>query len=70
MNLFYENNSDFLVEKFDELEGELDAQTLLKFGRFKDNRDETSTVENNKEDIRFILYNKRNIILNTKKKIN
>lgn len=70
MNLFYENNSDFLVEKFDELEGELDAQTLLKFGRFKDNRDESSTVENNKEDIRFILYNKRNIILNTKKKIN
>ena len=70
MNLFYENNSDFLVEKFDELIGELDAQTLLKFGRYKDNRDETTTVVNNKEDIRFILYNKRNIILNTKKKIN
>jgi len=69
LDTLYDNNSDFLIEKFDELEDELDASTLLKFGRYKDNRDESTTIVDNKEEIKFILYNKKNIILDTKKKL-
>jgi hypothetical protein len=58
----YDNNSMFLIEKFGEMNPQLDSATLAKFGRFKDDSDTPKVIKDIKKDIKFILYNKRNIV--------
>jgi len=67
LDMLYNSNCEYLIRKFEELEGQLDASTLLEFGRFKKNKDKKFTMTCNKYDIKFILYNKKDIVLDTKK---
>ncbi|AYV75425.1 MAG: hypothetical protein Terrestrivirus1_299 [Terrestrivirus sp.] len=57
----YEDKSDYLVEKFDELQGKLDEQTIKRFGNFLNRRDEDKIIEQTKREIKLILYNNRKI---------
>jgi len=67
LNDLYDNNCMFLIDKYDELMPLLDNGTLFKFGRFKDESDAKKTTEDIKKDIKFILYNKRDLV---SKKVN
>jgi superfamily II DNA or RNA helicase len=69
LDMLYNSNCEYLIRKFEELEGQLDASTLLEFSRFKKNKDKKFTMTCNKYDIKFILYNKKDIVLDTKKNI-
>ena len=64
-NLF-EIKAEYLVEKFEELNKDLDEPTLKKFQRFQDHKDEEKTMNEGKKDIKLILYNKRKITETTK----
>lgn len=57
----YEDKSDYLVEKFDELQGKLDEQTIKRFDNFLNRRDEDKIIEQTKREIKLILYNNRKI---------
>ncbi len=67
LDQLYDDNSDYLVDKFNELEDELDASTLFKFGNYKEGKDENENIEDNKHDIKFILYNKKDLIIGSKR---
>ena len=67
LDQLYDDNSDYLVDKFNELVDELDASTLYKFGNYKEAKDENINIEDNKHDIRFILYNKKDLVIYSKK---
>ena len=67
LDQLYDNNSEYLIGKYDELVGELDEYTLKKFGRYKKDKDDDSVCSNNKKEIKFILYNKKHIVSATKK---
>jgi len=58
----YDNNSMFLIEKFDALneKEQLDQPTLTKFNRFREHHETPKTSGDVKKAIKFILYNKRN----------
>jgi hypothetical protein len=58
----YDNNSMFLIEKFDSLneQDQLDQPTLTKFKRFIEHHETPKTSSDVKKAIKFILYNKRN----------
>jgi uncharacterized C2H2 Zn-finger protein len=58
----YDNNSMFLIEKFDSLneQEQLDQPTLTKFKRFVEHHETPKTSSDVKKAIKFILYNKRN----------
>ena len=62
LNDLYDNNCMFLIDKYDELMPLLDRGTLFKFGQFKDESDTKKTTEDIKKDIKFILYNKRDLV--------
>ncbi|AYV75520.1 MAG: hypothetical protein Terrestrivirus2_28 [Terrestrivirus sp.] len=57
----YEDKSDYLVEKFEELQGKLDESTLKRFGNFLSRKDEDKIIEQTKREIKLILYNNRKI---------
>jgi len=57
----YDEKSDYLVEKFEELENKLDEQTMKRFGNFLSKRDDDKIIEQTKKEIKLILYNNRKI---------
>jgi len=57
----YEDKSDYLVEKFEELHGKLDEQTTKRFGNFLNRKDDDKIIEQTKKEIKLILYNNRKI---------
>ena len=57
----YEDKSDYLVEKFEELQCKLDESTLKRFGNFLSRKDEDKIIEQTKKEIKLILYNNRKI---------
>ena len=61
--------SDFLIEQFDQYKDELDESTLRKFGRFMNQQHEDFAINEIKKELKLILYNNRNIPLETKKKL-
>ena len=63
----YEDKSDYLVEKFDELQGKLDEQTIKRFGNFLNRRDDDKIIEQTKREIKLILYNNRKIPEDTRR---
>ncbi len=67
----YIDGRDFLVDKYDELKDELSKSTTTKFGRFKANIEvgNVNTIKDAKEDIRRLLYNKRDIPIKTRKEM-
>jgi uncharacterized C2H2 Zn-finger protein len=66
-----DEKAEFIMGKFNELmeAGELSEAAIKKLKRFINEKDEDPADTNLKNDIKMILYNKRNMILNTKKKI-
>jgi hypothetical protein len=57
----------YLVEKFEELFEELDPVTIKKFKRFIDFEDDDEILNGLKRDIKYMLYNNKNIPENTRK---
>jgi hypothetical protein len=57
----YDEKSDYLVEKFEELEDKLDEQTMKRFGNFLSKKDDDKIIEQTKREIKLILYNNRKI---------
>jgi len=57
----YDDKCDYLVEKFEELQGKLDESTLKRFGNFLSRKDEDKIIEQTKREIKLILYNNRKI---------
>jgi len=63
----YEDKSDYLVEKFEELQPKLNEQTIKRFGNFLNKRDDDKIIEQTKKEIKLILYNNRKIPEDTRK---
>jgi len=57
----YDDKCDYLVEKFEQLEGKLDESTLKRFGNFLSRKDDDKIIEQTKREIKLILYNNRKI---------
>jgi len=57
----YEDKSDYLVEKFEELQPKLNEQTIKRFSNFLNKRDDDKIIEQTKKEIKLILYNNRKI---------
>jgi uncharacterized C2H2 Zn-finger protein len=66
-----DEKTEFICGKFHELmeAGELSESTIKKLKRFLNEKDEDPADTNLKNDIKLILYNKRNMVVNTKKKV-
>jgi len=63
------NKTDYLIEQFDEFKDVLDESTLKKFGRFLNDQDEEYVINSIKDELKLILYNNRNLPLETKKQL-
>jgi len=63
----YDEKSDYLVEKFEELEDKLDEQTIKRFGNFLSRKDDDKIIEQTKQEIKLILYNNRKIPEDTRR---
>lgn len=63
----YDDNCGMLIEKFEDLKEQLDANTQSKFNRFIDRHDDQETIDNSKKEIRQVLYNNRHIPIKNKK---
>jgi hypothetical protein len=60
---------DILEEKFEEFVDKLDQLQIKKFERFLKQKDDDIVVKRIKKDLKELLYNKRNIIKNTRKQM-
>jgi hypothetical protein len=63
----YEDNVYYLAEKFEELLADLDECTIKKFKRFLNQSEEDETINIVKEEIKLILYNNKNVPIETRK---
>jgi uncharacterized C2H2 Zn-finger protein len=61
------DNKYYLVEKFEELFEELDPVTIKKFNRFVNQSENDEILNGLKRDIKYMLYNNKNIPEKTKK---
>ena len=61
--------ADYLIEQFDEYKDDLDESTLKKFGRFMNQQHEDNVMNEIKNELKLILYNNRNIPIETRKKL-
>ena len=66
INQLFDDNQCFLNDKYKKLNNDLDNITKRKYGRFIEETDE-KIIEGIKHDIKLLLYNKRNIPMNTRK---
>jgi hypothetical protein len=67
----YEDKSNLLIDKVEEWEEigyKLDPTIMIKFKRFMEKKELDKVKDKVKEDLRFLLYNKRNDIINKQKK--
>ena len=63
-----DTKQEFLEIKFNELGDMLNENTKTKFNRFIDQKDDKKVKDSQKKNIKLILYNKRDIVKNTRKK--
>jgi hypothetical protein len=65
-----DEKTDYIIEKFNEMkeQGKLSAAAIKKMERFISEKDEDPAESNLKKDIKFMLYNKRKMVTDTKKK--
>ena len=64
----FDDKACYLNAMFKELKNRLDKKTIIKYSNFMNDTDQ-DTIDNLKKDIRQLLYNKRHIPMNTKKKM-
>ena len=68
IEILTDNNKEFLERKFEDFYDSLKAQTRKKFNNFLEEAD-TDVVKNRyKESLRFLLYNNKNIVIETRTK--
>ena len=67
MTQLYDDKSDFLIEKYNELEKQLAQSTITKFTRFKNDYDNNDQhiKSNTIKELKFILYNNKNTVKDT-----
>jgi len=65
----FDDKQYYLIDKYEEIKDTLDPQTRKKFERFIHETDE-EVIQGLKNDIKLLLYNKRDIPMRTKKKYN
>ena len=65
----FDDKKLFLEEKFDQFFNSLEDITKKKFKRFLDQQEEDEVKNNIKKDIKLMLYNKRKIPIETRKKL-
>lgn len=63
----FERGWTFLEEKFNELIDKLSEVEIRKFKAFLDKAEEDKTIKHVKNELRLILYNKRNMVIETRK---
>jgi len=63
----FNDKRDLLLDKYDELYDILDEVTIKKFTRFMEDIENNKIINDIKNDIKLLLYNKRIVPLNTKK---
>lgn len=63
----YEDKTEYLVDKFEELKDKLDDISLRKFERFLNEKDDDQVIEKTKNEIKLSLYNNRKIPEETRK---
>jgi DNA-directed RNA polymerase subunit RPC12/RpoP len=61
-----DNKGEMLQLKFNEMVNKLDEPTVRKFRRFLDERDEKEVISKIKKDLKLLLYNKRNVVEDTR----
>jgi hypothetical protein len=69
LSQLYEDCVDYLEEKFEKLSGQLSDSSREHFQKFIELRDNVETKKRRMKSIRELLYNKRHIIIQTKKQI-
>jgi len=60
---------EFLIEKFDKFGTDLPDMTIKKFGNFLNDQYDNETINVIKDELKLILYNNRNLTLDTKTKL-
>ena len=58
-----------MEEKFDEIMEQLPIKVRTKFTKFLNKKEEDDMINTIKENLRILLYNKRHIPVNTRKKL-
>ena len=64
----FDDKNDYLEDKFRILSEELDKITKKKFNRYLDNNEKEEIINKIKNEIKLILYNNKNIPIETRKK--
>lgn len=64
-----EDKQDYLIEKYDEFGNSLDDATRKKFDRYLNEKDTESVINQQKNDIKLLLYNKGNTLKKARKDI-
>lgn len=64
----YTDKRDFLIEKYSDLHDKLPASTIRKFNRFLEQHNDSDVSDAKKRQIKLLLYNKRDIAMETRKK--
>lgn len=59
----------FLEEKFEEIFDSMDERSKASFNRFLDKKDDDETINSLKDEIKLLLYNKREVVKITRNKI-
>jgi hypothetical protein len=63
----FENNKDNIIDKFEDLFEKLSERIINKFYRFINKEDNDKLINSIKQEIRLLLYNKKEIPLNIRK---
>jgi len=58
----YDYNCEYLIDKFENMKNDLDERTQIKFNRFINSYEDKKMIDDSKKEIRFILYNNRDIV--------
>jgi len=69
LDQLYYRNTDTLETKFQELINELPPDTIKKFGKFIEEKDDDEVINNIKNELKLLIYNKRGIVEKTRKLI-
>jgi len=66
MNQLMDDKVTYLIDKFEQLGEKLSTNTIKKFQKFIDSYEDTEITDFVKKELKFILYNNKSIIENTK----
>lgn len=68
LDTIYYGEGDKVLSRYEDMESKLDSETIRKFKKFVDVRDDDEVMATLKRDLQDILYNNRHIPIETKRK--